>query len=84
MYKCPSCKRTTAAGESQNKVVTEYRVKKYANEIQVGKFKKVKESEGWEVVKEVGVCSDCYAKVSHLETSLKEKFAVKQISKFSR
>ncbi len=84
MYKCPSCKKTTQAGEGQNKFVTEFRNKRYTNEIQVGKYKKIKESEGREIVKEVGVCSACYLNLTQLQASIKEVLSTKQIFKNSR
>ena len=45
-YRCEKCGRVTPAGEKQYKIITEGRGKIYPNG-----------SIGWEIVKEIGVCS---------------------------
>ena len=47
-YRCEKCGRVTPAGEKQYKIVTKKQPKVYPNS-----------SVGWEIVKEVRVCSKC-------------------------
>jgi len=51
MFKCQLCNKTTAAGETQNKLVVETRVKRYRA--------KGRESKGTEIVKELNICNAC-------------------------
>lgn len=51
MFNCEICRRTTASGEPQVKLVIKKRAKTYQN--------KEKTTTGWEIVEEVKVCHGC-------------------------
>jgi hypothetical protein len=59
MFYCGKCQRLTDPGEKQTKQVVETRPKIYCNKegIEVGK--------GWEIVKEIGVCTRCATKIEN-------------------
>ena len=59
MYKCDKCKSLSSLGEKQNKVITQSRKKSYKNEYKTKKGKKFKFSEGFEIVSEITVCTNC-------------------------
>jgi len=56
MYNCQKCGKSIGPGVRQHKVVTKTRPKKYRFET---KTKGIRNSEGWEIVVEIGVCPDC-------------------------
>lgn len=67
MFNCTVCHKTTAANERAHKIVLEKRQRSYTNrrviEDEEGKRKViVKDSEGWEIVKEVLACGECATK----------------------
>ena len=59
MFRCPACKKVQSSGSKPVKITTKTRKKQYQNEVKAGKFKKVIQSEGFETVAEVSVCSTC-------------------------
>ncbi len=59
MYKCKACGKQSSPGEGQSKRVTEVRRRSYENVITRGKKSFVIKSEGFEIVREVPVCSSC-------------------------
>lgn len=69
MYRCAKCDRVTTARSSAHSVVSEIRIKEYphrSNAIPVAGGKRRKRAKrddrggrGWEVQKEVLVCTDC-------------------------
>lgn len=58
-YRCQQCKRTVAPGLKANKVVVEKRPKRYTHP-------NGPDSLGWEIVKEIVVCPECYQGVAHV------------------
>ncbi|MED5372228.1 MAG: hypothetical protein VX899_14510 [Myxococcota bacterium] len=72
MYRCQNCGVLVAAGTKVNRIVVETRPRTYqADSAPKGrKKKKMKgryqrsEALGWEIVRELAVCSACYAKLS--------------------
>jgi len=53
MFKCQKCKKLSAPGEKQKRVVVDTRKRFYTN------HKGEPAGEGWEIVKEVALCSSC-------------------------
>ena len=56
MYRCQQCNTQVKSGQPQLKLVTEQREKIYFNKVEDEMPKK---SKGWEIVKEISVCSNC-------------------------
>ncbi len=72
MFKCDRCNEVTALREPCNKVVVETRPRVYRSVKVIESFKdedkkieKVIESRGTEIVKELRLCSKCFAKSTH-------------------
>lgn len=72
MFICQRCNKVTALKEPCNKVVVETRPKVYKSVKVIESFKdedkkieKVIESRGTEIVKELRLCSLCFAKSTH-------------------
>lgn len=61
MYKCGVCNSVVEAGAPAYKLVVEKRNKSYQNPSKKVKGE-VKYSKGWEIVKEVLVCRECFGK----------------------
>ena len=64
MYKCQECGKISEPRETVNKLVTETRKKEYEFEVQKGRNTITKNSQGWEIVKEIEVCKECYNKLN--------------------
>jgi len=64
MYKCQECGTVSLPKEQVNKLVTEMRKKEYEFEVQKGRNTITKNSQGWEIVKEIEVCKECYNKLN--------------------
>ncbi len=62
MFFCDSCGVLTKSRETANKIVTERRQKKYQNKKINNRDVFFIDTEGWEIVKEISVCKDCYSK----------------------
>jgi len=56
MFICENCGQITTKGTPSYKVTTKKRKKTYIN---TGKRGKTKQTEGWEIVKEITVCPEC-------------------------
>lgn len=56
MFRCANCKNITPPGTPQEKMVTETREKTYTHQTGRG----TKQTQGLEIVKEVGVCPPCF------------------------
>lgn len=71
MFYCDRCKKITAPREPCNKVVVEIRPKVYKSIKRIESYKdesvieKIVESKGTEIVKEVQLCSMCFALSTH-------------------
>ncbi len=72
MYRCQNCDVLVAAGSKVNRIVVDTRPRSY-EQTQAPKGRKKRktkgrfqntESHGWEIVRELAVCSTCYAKLS--------------------
>ena len=76
MFRCENCGKLTKAGEKSYKVIVETRPKKYNVDFvkiikkhRPGKGRRKKKvrikkvTEGWEIVKEIKVCEECYRKL---------------------
>lgn len=59
MYRCQRCKSQSKVGEKQIKVTSETRKKTYENHIRKGKKVFTIKSEGFEIVKELKLCTAC-------------------------
>lgn len=62
MFKCQSCRQQSAPGQGQVRKVVEVRKKVYENVVKRGKHTKTIRSEGFETVREVGICAPCASK----------------------
>lgn len=58
MYNCDSCGKPSASREKQNKLVTKTREKIYRNINKKTKYERV--THGWETVKEIMLCDNCF------------------------
>jgi len=58
MFRCEKCKKVSQIREKINNIVTEKRDKIY----RIDNGKDVIEVQGWEIVKEINVCRECYDK----------------------
>ena len=76
MFRCENCGKLTKAGEKSYKVIVETRPKKYKVDFvkiikkhrpgrgwRRKKIRIKKVTEGWEIVKEIRVCEECYKKL---------------------
>ena len=64
MFRCQneSCSQMVVARQPVNRIVTESRKRTYEKKIRRGRNKgNVETVHGWEVVKEINVCPQCYA-----------------------
>lgn len=59
MYKCGECKKTQPEGTKRINFIAQTRPKTYENRISKGKREKVIRSSGWEIVKEIALCTPC-------------------------
>lgn len=67
MFKCKICGKNSQSGERSHKLTLKSRERSYTNkrviEDEEGKRKVIiKNSEGWEIVKEILACQECYDK----------------------
>lgn len=63
MYKCQICGKQTRPHQKINRIVTETRERNYINEFKDKKGnKREKISTGYEIVKELNVCNECFKK----------------------
>lgn len=60
MYICDKCKSNSKPREAQCHLVVQTRKKSYQNKYKTKKGYRTKTSEGWEIVKELNLCGDCY------------------------
>ena len=60
MFKCGMCKKSSKPREMATVKVVEKRVKEYVQKDEYGN--PGKESQGWEIVKEIKVCQSCASK----------------------
>lgn len=69
MFRCGGCGNNTIAREKMNRIVVERRKKTYhvvkaiKSKKRRGRFKKIKKEmtvEGWEIVRELQLCPECY------------------------
>jgi hypothetical protein len=59
VFKCGKCNKLSAPGEKQKRVVVQKRQRNYTN--YNPRVKQEKVTVGWEIVKELGLCSSCYS-----------------------
>ena len=59
MFKCDKCSIVSKPNEKPRRIVTEIREKLYTNKKRYGKKIVVKESKGFETVKEKMICQEC-------------------------
>ena len=60
MFICQKCNKLTDPGKPQNKIVVETREKEYFERNKYGKLEVI--GKGFEIVKEINVCENCYLK----------------------
>ena len=61
MFKCEQCGTITKPGETQHKKVIKVREKNYKNE---DKYGNIKTTKGFETVKEINICEECFQKTN--------------------
>ena len=67
MFRCENkgCNTITLSQQPENKIVLEKRPMTYENTIKRGKNKgTVQTTTGWEIIKEIRVCPDCYKEIT--------------------
>ena len=67
MFRCENklCGKLTEAGQPTNRVTVETRQRTYENVIKKGRNKeRVLETAGFEIVKEISVCPDCFTQMT--------------------
>ena len=67
MFISEKCRKTTQDNQPVNTVVVEKRNKRYINTVKKNKRTFTIESEGWEIVKEIKTCPDCYQQFTGIE-----------------
>jgi hypothetical protein len=60
LYRCDKCNSISSIGDKENRVVVETRKKTYKNRIKTRRGHRTKTSEGFETVREIKLCGDCY------------------------
>ena len=61
MFRCEECSKITQPNEKQHKKVVETREKTYKNE---DKYGNIKTTKGFETVKEINICEECFQKTN--------------------
>ena len=61
MIRCQLCNKVSNPREKTHEIILEKRSMNYENEIQAGRFKKIRNSRGWETAKSIRVCDECYS-----------------------
>lgn len=64
MFKCEKSGKTTKPGEKMGKYVVKNRNKYYGTKYNPKK-RKIEKINGWEIVKEINVCPDCFQQRSN-------------------